>query len=298
VKDLRISQEELQKVVPRLQAASEVFRGAQKIVFHALIANQSCALKVLIPPGNAKEDFDVEIARARREVDILVHCDSPHVVKQGPLPLTRTRLAGRDLVYFTEAWIEGMDLQTYLATEGILTPTETVILGRHVARAVEALWKLTKIHRDIKPENIMRHVEESDVLYVVTDMGAAFDLQDISLSRAGFLPGTEMYFSPEQFEYTNKRHLDFRSDLFSLGVVMYEAVTGMHPFWKEGLRLHQLMANIVKWEPPPPSRFRAEVPPGLDSFILRLLQKRRDDRWSDFDEVYRNLQAVLTGSPS
>lgn len=290
MKGLDVSPEQLKAVVPGLEVASEVFRGAQKIVYHCLVAGESCALKVLIPPQGARSDFDVEIARARREVEIMAQCNSRYVVKQGPLPLTRTKVAGRDLVYFTEMWVEGTDLQTVLATEGVLSVAQAARLGLHMTRAVEALWRLTKIHRDIKPENIMRRGSSGE--FILTDMGAALDLQDVSLSSPGFLPGTEMYFSPEQLHYTNKRQLDFRSDLFSLGIVLYEALTGINPFYSEGMRLPQLLHNIAGLTPPPPSRHRPDIPELFDRLVMRLLEKDRERRYLACSDLCADLEGL------
>ena len=122
---------------------------------------------------------------------------------------------------------------------------------------IQALWELGKIHRYIKPGNIMRRTSGD---FVLLDAGRAFDVIGESLS-GGFLVGTRIYFSPEQFDYSNRRTgLDFRSDIFALGVTMYEMATGRHPFWSRGQSSATFYSNVTPLAPELPSTSLEDFP--------------------------------------
>jgi serine/threonine protein kinase len=155
--------------------------------------------------------------------------------------------------------------------------------------AIEELWSLGKIHRDIKPSNIMRRSESGD--FVLLDTGLAFDVAGESIS-AGFPVGTAPYFSPEQFDYTNRRVMDFRSDLFSLGVTLYEVAAGQHPFLSATKSIAHLYTKILKFNPPAPSSINTAIPPALDRIILRMMGKSPHLRYRRMAQVHDALSSL------
>ena len=299
----RLTAADIQAVIPEVEEIGTPSKGGQKVVYPCKIDGESYALKCMLadPTGDSPDAetsidaFDEVTARARREVEIMRQVDSPHLVKLGPLPLTQAEIADQNVIYFTEEWIDGDDLRELLKTKGVFSIADVIALGQQVTDAVECLWSLAKIHRDIKPGNIMRRATGE---FVLLDMGLAFDLEDVSLSAAGQVPGTMIYFSPEQTEFTKKRQMDFRSDLFSLGIVLYEAATGQHPFWSLGMNSHQALANILARAPDPPSSHRPEMPAELDELIIRLLAKRPHLRYRTCAKLKTALDAIPTKSGS
>lgn len=283
--------------IPKVEWLGAPRKGGQKVVFPCKIGGAKYALKLLIP-GDVPEDSDWEsercldevTARARREVEIMGQCRSPHLVKLGPLPLATCKIGSVELIYFTEEWIEGSDLGEVLKSTSTLSIVELVRLGQHITNAIKELWSLAKIHRDIKPGNIMRRDSSGD--FVLLDMGLAFDLQDESLSVYGAVPGTQIFFSPEQAEFAKKRQLDFRSDLFSLGIVLYCLSTGRHPFWSHGMSSQAAIAAIQGAAPPPPSSIQSSIPPKLDQLILRLLEKKPHLRYRTCDQLLSALADI------
>jgi len=282
-------------------------RGGQKLVFPCRISGQRCVLKFMLPNPSPTRDeeedqtfdsTDEVTARARREVSIMGQCDSPYLVKLGPVPLTRTDYGAQSLIYFAEEFIEGEDLKAILGRQRVLTIRELVRLARNVTEAVRVLWQVRKIHRDIKPSNIMRR--DATAEFVLLDMGMAFDLGDESYTPTGLVPGTPIYFSPEQTEFARKRQMDFRSDLFSLGIVLYEAACGIHPFRPPGvMSTYEVIANILTYHPPPPGQYRRDMSPELGATISRLLAKRPHLRYrscESLDGVLSEIEAKLTGA--
>ena len=290
---------DIQAAIAGIEAIDAPLRGGQKLVFPCTISGQRCALKVLLASQSAQsgssedasfEGLDEVTARARREVEIMGQCDSPHVVKLGPLPLTAANIRGQSVVYFSEEWVHGRDLKAIIREDGPLPLAGVVRLGKHIAEAVGVLWSHAKIHRDIKPGNIMHRDATGD--FVLLDMGLVLDLGDVSLTPIGLVPGTLIYFSPEQAEFANKRQMDFRSDLFSLGIVLYEAVTGHHPFWERGMSSLNGLARMLQSSAVHPSVHRTEIPPQMADVILRLLAKRPHMRYRTCPDLIAALDAI------
>lgn len=155
--------------------------------------------------------------------------------------------------------------------------------------AIEELWKHNKIHRDIKPLNIM--YDEVQDRFVLLDLGMVFDSAEDALTRYGCIPGTIGYFSPEQFDLARKNDLDFRSDLFCLGIVLYQMLTGTHPFITKGDTNQDIFSKIKNLNPPAISLYRQDISIEFEKVIFRLLRKRPSER-------YRNtklLRAAIVG---
>ena len=194
----------------------------------------------------------------------------------------------QNLLFFTEEWIEGYDLKRKLENDGPFSYNDTIKLGIDIAQAIEELWKHSKIHRDIKPGNIV--YDKNSGQYILLDMGLAFDLEDKSLTAYGYIPGTKIYFSPEQLSIDKKRFMDFRSDLFSLGIVMYECVTGVHPFYVRGMSDDSLFHSILNDVPKRPSEYRNDMIKELDYIIMRLLGKSPHLRYRTCQQLIESLE--------
>ncbi|MDD5005876.1 MAG: serine/threonine-protein kinase [Candidatus Omnitrophica bacterium] len=274
-------------------------KGGQKIVFPIKINDELFAIKFMlvnIPQSVEDEEGQIRIlidevtARARREVKVIEKCQSPYLVKLGPIPLTSLDYKGQTLLYFTEQFIEGVDLRNIIIKKQKLSIKEIIRLGRNITEAIRVLWMCAKIHRDIKPGNIMRSKQSGD--FILLDLGLVLDLLDESLSKTGIVPGTLMYLSPDQIDLARKRQMDFRSDIFSLGVVLYEAATGHHPFMTGVNNPTDIIAKILDSKPPSPISLRSDLPIELDNIIMRLLAKKPHLRYSTCKQLDEALAAV------
>jgi serine/threonine-protein kinase len=149
------------------------------------------------------------------------------------------------------------------------------------------------IHRDVNPGNIMKRRVSGD--FVLLDMGCLFDLAGASLSMAPV--GTPLYFSPEQLDFANRRRvLDFRSDLFSLGIVLYEMATAKHPFLTRGVTSAvDLVSSILNSTPVEPKQVRKAVPQELSQIIMRLLSKQPALRYRKTSLLIEALKNVSEG---
>jgi len=280
----------VQALIPLASEITEIGRGGQKIVFRAVIDDEPQALKFLLL-GKILEDDEEETisvqARADREVSIMRDCVSPHMVKLGPIGLEVAVLGNQRLLYFSEELIEGPDLAAAISIEPLDTAL-TIELGLQIGDAISELWKIGKVHRDIKPGNIMRR---SNGTFVLLDAGLAFDTRGESIS-VGAIVGTFAFCSPEQFDYSNRRGLDFRTDQFSLGVTMYLACTGQHPFMQRGMNMSAIYSGIMNHEPPPPSTINPTIPAELDEIVLRMLGKSPHLRFRKMDQLLDSLRSL------
>ena len=293
-----ITAEDIQRMIPGVKVVGQPISGGQRRIFCCMIGGKKYALKVMLtnPLGQpdintdiSPDDIDVITARARREIEILRKCDTPHIVKMGPIQLTHNKIKNQSIIYFTEEWIEGQDLRAIIKEQD-LPLNKVVRLAKHITEAVKILWSMDNIHRDIKPENIMRRNINGD--FVLLDMGFAFDLKDIFLTPPGFIVGTTPYLSPEQITFIDKRQMDFRSDLFSLGVVLYEVATKRHPFLVRGINRVEVQYRIVKFTPQRPSKYREEISPDLDTVIMKLLAKMPYLRYRTCDQLLNDLNEI------
>lgn len=291
----RLSASDIASALPELERVDAPLSGGQKLVFPCWLNGKRYALKVMlktIPAISQSAQLDETTERAMREVDLMRQFDSPYLVKMGFIGLTHSTIRGQQVVYFAEEWIEGTDLKTLLQRDGPLSPEDVIQLGLEIAEGIDLLWTKDIVHRDIKPGNIMRRATAGMATtgtYALLDMGIALDLTDISLTRTGHIAMTPAYASPEQLDLTRKRELDCRSDLFALGIVLYEALTGKHPFQLSGASAVPVIYLIQNAPLRPPSHIRPDVPPRLNTVISRLLEKKPHLRYKDCGACQRAL---------
>ena len=222
--------------------------------------------------------IDEVLERARREFSVLSNCTSSHLVKPGPIDFSTGWIDDNYVVYFTEEWIEGQTLAE-LIRKGPLSLQTAAALATQLGEAVENLWAHRHVHRDIKPRNIIQRGIKD---FVLLDMGIAFDVDATELTIPGEIPHSKGYTSPDQMNIANKRQLNFRSDMFLIGVVLYEAVTQRHPFSAHSRGTMEVLTAILREKPKPPSHYRSDLPREFDTFVMRLLSKRAHMRYRSF----------------
>lgn len=288
-----LTPEQVAALVPNASNIKEIGRGGQKLVFQGTINGQIYALKFAKLSSVGLNDVDDPMTndtaiRARREVETMRDCDSPYMVKLGPIELSFTTVNAQQILYYCEEFIEGRDLRK-IQEDGRMSVGEVARVGRNIGSAICSLWSLKKVHRDIKPANIMRRSANGD--YILLDAGLAFDVDGESISQTPV--GTPAYFSPEQWDFGSRRTvLDFRSDMFSLGVTMYFLATGIHPFWSQGDGITSIFAKITQLVPTPPSQLVSAFPEQLEDVILRLLGKSPHLRYRKCDQLISALEGL------
>jgi len=261
----------------RYKIERELGQGGMAKVFlaHDLKYERAVAVKVLRP------DLAAEIGATRflREIQIAARLHHPHI-----LPLYDSDQAG-ELVYYVMPYITGETLRQRLARERQLPVAESLQIAREVLDALSYAHAAKVVHRDIKPANIL--LEGGHAL--VADFGIARALGEAH-TTTGQLIGTPAYMSPEQVD--GSEHLDGRSDIYSLGCVLFEMLVGQPPF--RGSTVTAVIANRLSTPVPSPRAFRELVPDAVDAAVKRAMATLPADRFSTAAQFAEALSTPAT----
>ncbi|HEU4411818.1 MAG TPA: protein kinase [Polyangiaceae bacterium] len=261
-----------------------------------VLMRKRVAIKVLHPDMMMHDEI---VARFEREAMAAAHIDHPNVA--AATDFGRTPEGSFFLVL---EYIEGRSLREMLAGLGALPAARALHIVRQVTAALARAHELGIVHRDLKPENVMLVVRGQDTDFVkVLDFGIAkVPVQELTgkatvvhqLTRMGVMYGTPEYMAPEQ---ALGQQVDHRADLYALGVMLYEMVTGSRPF--EAADPVSLVAQHITVPPQPPSARnpQAEVPKPVEDLVLRLLQKDAQARPASAEEVIEAIDEILGGAP-
>lgn len=190
------------------------------------------------------------------------------------------------LPYFVMSYVRGESLQKRINEVGPLRVEEISRIGHQVAAGLSAAHKKGLVHRDIKPANIL--LEGKTERVTITDFGLARAVDDVSLTKAGVIAGTPQYMSPEQ---SNGESVDQRSDLFSLGSVLYALCTGCPPF--QAQTSYGLVREVNDSEPISIQKLNPTIPVWLSALIEKLLAKKKTERFQTADEVHQLIETCL-----
>ena len=259
----------------RYQIVRHLARGGMAEVYLArdLLLDRPVALKVLFPEFSADRSF---VERFRREARAAANLNHPNIVavydwgEEG------------GTYFIVMEFMDGPTLRELIRGEGPLLPFRAAEIAAEIAGALDFAHRRGVIHRDVKPGNVL-----IAGLVKVTDFGiaraATGDPQE-SLTQTGAVMGTAAYFSPEQAQGLE---LDGRSDVYSLGVVLYEMVTGRPPF--VGDSPVSIAYQHVRETPVPPSRHNPDVPPQFEAVIMKAMAKNRTNRYPSAQDLRSDL---------
>ena len=252
---------------------AEVYRATDNVL------GRIVAVKVMLPQYAADENF---ARRFKQEAASAANLSSPYIVNVYDW--------GQDdgTYYIVMEFVRGSDLKTAIKERGAINQRKVAEIGSQVCQALSVAHKQDIIHRDVKPQNIM---VQPDGNVKVMDFGIA-RAKNSTMDKTASVLGTAHYISPEQAQ---GKDLTPASDLYSLGVVMYEAATGKLPF--DGPDAVSVAMKQVQETPVPPSEIKPDIDPGLEAIIMKAMSKNPSERFSTAMEMRYALNDFLMGRP-
>ena len=285
-------QNQLQEILGSTYRIDRELGGAgmsRVFVATELELDRQVVVKVLPPDLAAGINTD----RFRREIQLAARLQHPHIV-----PLLTAGAKG-SLLYYTMPYISGENLRTRLTKRGEFPIQEATKILREIADALSYAHEQGVVHRDIKPENVLisgNHalVLDFGVSKALSSATSETSTEGPTLTSLGIALGTPAYMAPEQA--AADPHVDARADIYALGIVGYELLSGRTPF--SGLNQQQTLAAHITIEPPPVAQHRQQIPPGLATVIMRCIEKRPSDRFQSADDLYTALEpyTFISGS--
>jgi eukaryotic-like serine/threonine-protein kinase len=260
-------------------------KGATGSVYLASdpFSQREVAIKVLDQMPSDPEEAKRALKFFQNEASLAGKLRHPHIISIFDAGIEKKD--GKDLRYLVMELVEGTSLQPHCEPKQLLPVSRAVQIAYKCCKALDYANGVGVVHRDIKPANIM---VRPDFDIKVADFGAAQLSRSDTTQVAGV--GSPAYMSPEQIR--GGEEIDFRSDMFSLGGVLYHALTGARPFG--GTTAYGLMEEILSKEPEPPSTVRRDVPAALDNVLLRALGKSRDERYASWEDFASALEPMLS----
>jgi len=264
----------------RYQMVRQLARGGMAEVYLArdLLLDRPVALKVLFPEFSSDRSF---VERFRREARAAANLNHPNIV-------SIFDWGEEDGTYFiVMEFVDGLTLRDVIRRQGKLQATQAAEIAAEIASALHFAHLNGVVHRDVKPGNIM--ITERQVK--VTDFGIARAGDPAeSLTQTGAVMGTATYFSPEQAQ---GQGVDPRTDVYSLGVVLYEMVAGRPPF--VGDSPVSIAYQHVRETPPPLSEHNPDVPPAFEAIVAKAMAKSQADRYATAEELRADLLRFTQG---
>ncbi len=266
--------------IGKYEIIKEIGRGATGAVYQAYdpFQNRQVAIKVVFPEALGDKEHGKRYRKLFvTEASLAGKLSHPHIVG------IFDAVAEDEASYLVMEYVDGTTLERYTHPDTLLPVQKIVEIVYKCARALDYASKQGVIHRDIKPANILL-AGESEIK--ISDFGAALTLAAETTQVTGV--GSPAYMSPEQVK---EQPLTYQTDIFSLGVVMYQLLTGRLPF--QGANNYSMIYQIIHVDPPPPGELRSDLPPRINAIVLRALQKDTARRYQTWEEFAHDLATAL-----
>ncbi|HEX6819568.1 MAG TPA: Stk1 family PASTA domain-containing Ser/Thr kinase [Ktedonobacterales bacterium] len=264
----------------RYELQEPIGRGGMATIYRAVDfrMGRTVAVKILREVYSSDPKFVTRFQREARAASALQHPNIVQVFDYGQ---------SAENYYIVMEFVEGVDLRRYLKRHGILSADRAIEIARDVALGLGAAHRRGIVHRDVKPQNVLLNDEG---MVKLTDFGIASMYKDAGAERlttTGMTLGTVQYYAPEQAQ---GEVVTPAADVYALGIVMYEMLTGRTPF--DGDTPVAVAMRHIQDSPEPPAALNPRIPPALDRLIMRCLEKDPRDRFADGDALAAALENV------
>jgi serine/threonine-protein kinase len=265
------------EILGNYQILSRLGQGGMGDIYKAIQKplNRTVALKVLSPYLSRNEEFPARFEIEAKAISLLQHQNIVGIFEYGE---------EYGLKYFAMQYIEGFDLGRRITAKKPMSFEEIIDYSKQICRGLRYAHGQNVIHRDIKPQNVLI---DKDNVCRLSDFGIAKIFQATNITMTGMAVGTPEYMSPEQAEGGD---LDEQTDMYSLGVVIYEMLTKRPPF--TGNNPVSIAYKQVHEYPVPPSARRRDTPKRLELIVCKCLKKNRKERYRNVEDLLNDLDTV------
>jgi serine/threonine protein kinase len=284
--------EKVKQVAPEAENLEEIGSGGFKVVYKALVSGKIEAVKLVQTPSDESDETirDENLRRIARELDILRKCKSPYLVKLGSIAPRACEVNSIQYMLYSEEYIPGDSLREMILKDYRPTRGELAELGACMLKAVWELALMNVIHRDIKPDNIIR-TNDPIRPYVLLDLGIAFQIGGTRITRnSARIPGTLYYIAPEMLDQAFRQNLDYRADLYTVALTLYEFASGDNPFAHRGDPQFTTLYRIKTQRPKPLRELRSDLPTEMCSLIDQLMRKLPALRPANLDQLIKEME--------
>ena len=275
----------------RYEITRKIGQGGMGAVYEAThkLIGKRMAVKVLLDKYAQKDQI---VARLEQEARLASSIGHENIID-----ITDFGITGDGRTFVVMEFLEGESLGATLAREGRLDEQRAIRIGHQIASALGAAHKKGIVHRDVKPDNVFLLTRRGKDFIKVVDFGISKAMRPEDeagnsprLTQTGMVLGTPLYMSPEQAR--GDENLDHRIDVYALGVILYEMVTGEVPF--RGANYLSILSQVINEEPRAPRDLRPDLSVELESVIMKALAKDRDDRYATTEDLADDLSVLTT----
>jgi serine/threonine protein kinase len=293
------SDSDLQRALPQIQNIVLLDTGGFKAVYRVTLGGQREALKLIqIPTSDGSTDAEAfkreMIGRVRREVEALGRCAGQEIVKLGTLALTPLTINAVGYVAYSEEFLEGSDLWKLLIS-GAAKPTEQELrlLFVTLLKAIRDVWALGYVHRDIKPKNVMK-LNKPARQFVLLDFGIAYSVQETSLTAnpTGRMPlATYRYLAPEMINPAFRETIDYRTDLYTTAMTVYEYGAQRHPLAQNRDDMMHTISRALHQPATPLTTHRPDLSPDFCQIVDQMLKKKPALRPANLNALIQRMES-------
>lgn len=269
--------------------------GGYKAVYKALVNNKFEAIKIVPMPETSNFDKQEEdINRIKREIQILKQCKSPYIVKLGTINPANYQINKNQYIIYSEEFVSGETLRTKIKSGHKPYLKELKTLMFNILDVIKTLWNHPNqfIHRDIKPKNIIS-TNNTRRSYILLDLGIAYAVGETGITKnTRDIMGTRYYVAPEMLKSGYRKILDFRADLYTLGLTVYEYASGENPFARSEDAIYTTLSRIARETPQKLHELRNDLPLQFCNLIDQLLKKIPALRPSNIKILKKKLEGI------